>query len=592
MINRYLSRIRHALARRRFADDESERQAALLYATMAPIFVVTMILIPILPLIGAPWVVEIPVFSMLALETVVFLWVRQGKTRQASLALVFGGWLLTTFPAFIQGGIISPFVLFSITWVIVAGLLLETRMLILMLVLNIIEVSAFLAVTTFNLIPPVLGLATPLRYWNVMMLVMYVSATLIRMAMTNLRSALSKAQLVRFDLQQTNQELLNARQDMEQRVNERTMTLERRAHELEASSEVVRGIASIRDLEPLLDETTHLLSQQFDLYYSAIFLLDENRQVLVMRAGNSQIAQDMIQAGFSVPLETISIISTAVRTGKPYLAADVSRDLLYLPTAGLAETRSELALPLLVGKKALGVIDLQSSAAGVFTTQNLETMQTLANQIAIAIENAQLFGQNQQALDSLQRAYTSLGQEGWQRLLRTQHNLAYRAGAIGAPTQVTDGWRADMTAAMQAGEVVKTDPWTLAVPIKIRGQSNGVIRLRKPADTNAWSEDEIRLVVTLSDRLSNALESARLYEETRRRAERERLTGEITARMRASNDQKTILQIAAQELRSALQADHANLSVQAIPLQPAEVASAGSDLPPSPAQPAEPGGDE
>jgi GAF domain-containing protein len=567
MINRLIFRIRDYVVRPRFEDEEMDRQASLLYASMRPVFVMTLVLIPVLPLIGAPLAVLIPVLLMLAVETMVFTMLHRGLIHRASLVFIVMGWVITTFPAFIQGGITSPFALFTILWVVITGLLLERDYLVGVLILTMLEVTALLLVSSFNLIPSLLGVVSPIRYWNVVMIVLYVSGTLIRLAVANLRAALENARHIYSSLETANQELVMAREDLENRVNERTADLERRARELQASSEVVRAIASIRDIDTLLSELTHLLSRQFDFYYAAVFVLDENQQALVMHSSNTQVGQDMIRAGFSVPLDTTSIISTAVRTRKPYLAADVSKDLMFLPTEELSETRSELALPLIAGDKVLGALDLQSSEIAAFTAQDLGIMQTLANQIAIAIENAQLFSQNQQSLESLQRAYTSLSQEGWQRLLRSQPDLAFRAGSLGAPAPAGRQWRPEMVEAMQRGEVIKTDPWTLAVPIKIRDQANGVIRLRKPAEATEWSEDEIRLVTILSDRLSNALESARLYEETRRRAERERLTGEITAKMRASNDQKAILQIAAQELRKALQADRAHLSVQAVPLQ-------------------------
>ena len=99
----------------------------------------------------------------------------------------------------------------------------------------------------------------------------------------------------------------------------------------------------------------------------------------------------------------------------------------------------------------------------------------------------------------------------------------------------------------------------LAMPIKIRDQVVGAVKLRKRSDSSKWTTDEIDLMETIGDQLSVALESARLYEETLRRAERERMTSEITARLRASYDPRAILQTAVHELRQALQADRAQI---------------------------------
>jgi GAF domain-containing protein len=103
---------------------------------------------------------------------------------------------------------------------------------------------------------------------------------------------------------------------------------------------------------------------------------------------------------------------------------------------------------------------------------------------------------------------------------------------------------------------------TIALPIKLRDQIIGAIRLQKSENDRDWSMDEIRLMQGITDQVSIALESARLFEDTQRRAERERLAGEITSKIRASNDPQEILRVAARELRNALQASQVQVLVQ------------------------------
>jgi GAF domain-containing protein len=108
-----------------------------------------------------------------------------------------------------------------------------------------------------------------------------------------------------------------------------------------------------------------------------------------------------------------------------------------------------------------------------------------------------------------------------------------------------------MLQAAQSGELVRADEQTVAIPIQERGNILGILRLRKPED-HPWSKEELSLVETLTEQLYLALENARLYSESQRRAERERLASNIVARMRSSNDPQVILQTAVQELRQAL----------------------------------------
>jgi GAF domain-containing protein len=258
-----------------------------------------------------------------------------------------------------------------------------------------------------------------------------------------------------------------------------------------------------------------------------------------------------------------SLATNTARLRQTRVVVDVRTDSQFMALQELALTQSEICVPLLVGEKLLGVLDLQDTQIRAPSADDLATLRILANQVAVAIDNAQLFSANRKSLESLQRAYGALSSEGWQKVLRAQPELGYHAGAGGAPAPSSGEWSPEMIAARRQEQVVLADDFTLAVPIRIREQPVGVVRLRKPQEAGAWRADEIALVQTLSDRLSTALESARLYEETRRRAERERLTSEITARIRASNDPQTILQTAAHELRKALQADRAQLVIQA-----------------------------
>lgn len=582
-------RLQGFLRRPSFEDEEMNRQAALLAAAYRPILLVTIIVAPAAILIGSPWFVVALTVAMLVVEAFVWWLFQRGRMRQASLTLIVMGWSLTVLPAFLQGGITSPFTAFTLLWAVVTGLLLDQRYLIGMLSLNLVVVVVLFFSAQFSLIPMILPPASPLRALLVYAVIIYNAGSLVSLATSSLGQALANARQVHTDLAKINTELLAAREDLEERVSQRTADLERRAQALQASSEVVRVIASIRDLDRLLDELTHLLSEQFDFYHVGVLMLDESQRSttagsLVMRAANTEAGRHLQEIGFNLPLDQTSVVGTAVRTRKPYLAADVNKDLLYLPMEEFSATRSELALPLLAGEKAIGALDLQSTRLAAVSTQDLGILQTLANQIAIAIENAQLFNENQRALESLQRAYRSLSQEGWQRMLRAQPDLGYRAGNSGGPAPVAGDWPDEMRQALDTGQVIldsglnsggATAGEAVIVPIKIREQVMGVIRLRKPPEAGVWSRDEINLVQILSDRLSTALESARLYEETRRRAERERLTGEITARMRASNDPQAILQIAARELRKALQADKAQLIVTATPIEGNQLPSEG-----------------
>jgi GAF domain-containing protein len=424
----------------------------------------------------------------------------------------------------------------------------------------------------------VISTSTALRRFLSVTAALIIIQIIIQLAMNNLREALAAGEKNQKRLEDTNRLLAETQAVLEKRVDERTAALEQRAGQLQAAVEVATAVTSIRDLDALLDEVTGLIAARFGYYHVGIYLPDENNQALALRSASSQIGRELIGQDFRLPLDEVSMATTTARTRQARVAADVRMDEQYRPLDALSLTQSEITLPLISGDKLMGVLDLQDVQVSAPSSEELTTLRLLANQTAIAIDNALLLASSRQSLESLQRAYGTLSREGWQKVLRSQAELGFRATAGGQTLPAGGEWAPEMAQAQAGGEIVRADPQTLAVPIKIREQVAGVVRLCKPDEAGPWRSDEIALVQTLSDRLSAALEGARLYEETRRRAERERLTGEITARLRASNDPQTILEVAARELRKALQADKAQLVVQAAPVVAKNtVAPAGAD---------------
>ncbi|HSB65575.1 MAG TPA: GAF domain-containing protein, partial [Anaerolineales bacterium] len=230
---------------------------------------------------------------------------------------------------------------------------------------------------------------------------------------------------------------------------------------------------------------------------------------------------------------------------------DVGQDAVFFNNPDLPETRSEMALPLTVGDRVLGALDVQSTEPGAFSLGDIATLQLLADQVAIAIENARLFSENQAVLESTRRAYSELSREAWLKLIHTHPKLATIANKYDILYTPGEGWSSEMIKAAQTGSSVYTNNGTVTIPIKENDHILGILRLSKPA-SESWSKDELALAETLAQQLYLALENARLFQEAQRRAVRERLASEITAKMRNSNDPQVILQTAVQELRQAL----------------------------------------
>jgi len=218
----------------------------------------------------------------------------------------------------------------------------------------------------------------------------------------------------------------------------------------------------------------------------------------------------------------------------------------------LPDTRSEAALPLRSRGRVLGALTVQSDREAAFDHDTVVVLQTMADHVAVALDNADLFARSQEALEAERRAYGEVSRDTWLRMAHTRPDLGYLCDAQGNVNPVASEWRPEMIQVGAEGQIVHVDDCTVGMPLKIRDHVVGVVRLHKSEGDDAWKEKEVALMETLIDQLGRALEGAQLYQDTQRRAAREQLAAQVTARMRESLDMETVLRTAVSEMREAL----------------------------------------
>jgi GAF domain-containing protein/HAMP domain-containing protein len=336
---------------------------------------------------------------------------------------------------------------------------------------------------------------------------------------------------------------------LEQRVADRTRDLEERSRYLEATAQVGQAAASILETDQLIGQVVELIRERFGLYYVGLFLVDETGEWAVLRAGTGAAGRAMLTRRHRIPVGE-GMIGWSVAYGESRVALEAGADAVRLATAELPDTRSEAALPLRSRSEILGALSVQATEPGAFDEETLAVLQTMTDQVALAISNAQLFEQAQEALEAERRAYGEIGREAWAQLLRGRAGQGYRCDDRGV-VPVGDGRPAP---GQEATHPASAELPELVLPVLTHGQVLGKIEAHK-ADTEEWTEDEIELMETLADQLGIALDSARLYQDTQQRAIHEQLVGEATARMRESLDIETVLKTTASEMRQALDLD-------------------------------------
>jgi GAF domain-containing protein/HAMP domain-containing protein len=346
---------------------------------------------------------------------------------------------------------------------------------------------------------------------------------------------------------------------LEKRVQERTLELatavkqkEKRAVQLETVAEVAQAIVATQSSERILQKIVSLISNRFGFYHVGIFLMDDNRKFAILRAANSEGGHHMLEKGHQLEAGKTGIVGFVAASGYPRIALDVGDDSVYFNNPDLPDTRSEIALPLKVGERIIGVLDVQSREASAFKEDDQSILSILADQVSVAIENARLFDETKKALAEAELMNRQFIHQAWNRLPKEQRFKGVRYSPAGS--KIIEQFSADNFFEDDGKKSVKR----ISIPIELHGESIGTLSVKVPS-AKELSPDQIDIIKAVADRVALSAENARLFENTTRRAERERLVSDITGKIRSTTEPETMIKIALNELKTALGATHVEL---------------------------------
>ncbi len=594
-------RIRQLLAAPVFEGDDDKTRVARLLNTLLLASVITSLVTGLAaPLPFAQPAIAAGVAGLiLVLSLVSFLLMRFGRVRAASLLYLTGMWALFNALMVLSGGVVSPFAMGYVTFTVMAGLLISGWAAIVVAELSVLAGLAMFYAETSNLLPlPTLRMG-PGPSWITLTANLIVTVAMLYLATRALTEALRSARSSAAELEKQS-ELL------EVAVADRTRDLEHRAVQLAMASEVGRAAASILDLEGLSHEVVGLVRDRFDLYYAGLFLLDDTGTHAILEAGSGEAGRIMKEQGHSLEVGGLSMVGAACARHEARIALDVGEEPVRFDNPLLPETRSEMALPLLVGDRVLGALDVQSTASAAFSDEDVAVLQLVADQVAVAVDNARKFSEEGEVLEAtsplfrasrrlasaattddiaqaifdsvaeteadrcaLARLGVSLDGEvesitllgNWDRRGASQvpSGVAFPASAWPIPVERLDSlWTTEdisqggdgsggtgQLASRQGGRGF------INVPLRAAGRAIGFLHIYR-YEAGLFSPVSIRLYETLADQAAVALEGARLLEEAQHRAAREQTLSRVSARMRETLDTDTVLRTAVEEIAGAL----------------------------------------
>ena len=403
------------------------------------------------------------------------------------------------------------------------------------------------------------------------------TARIIQLTIGRLNDSLNRTRISEQKQKEENIELTKLRTLLEERVNQRTAELDaanqfnlRRARQFEAISQVNRAIASIQDLDVLLPRIAQVISEQFKIYHTGIFLLDANREFAVLRASNSAGGNKMLARGHKLQVSQTGIVGFVTATGQPRIALDVGTDAIYFDNPDLPETHSEIALPLRYEERVIGALDVQSTEPNAFNQDDMEVLLTLADQVAAAINNAQTIENAKKALIESQIALGKTIQDSWKVMRPKSPGIGFQLvnSALLPLERGLEGEhiREALTKGIPAIFNQEGTPSSMAIPISLRGQVIGVINLNT-RNQRKLTTDDVDIARAVTERLSLAIETATLLQATQHRADIERVTTEISSKISSSTQFEAILQTAAQELSKALGGSDVLVQIEPVSIQ-------------------------
>jgi GAF domain-containing protein len=350
------------------------------------------------------------------------------------------------------------------------------------------------------------------------------------LAASGLRKALDEFAATQEATRATLETLWTERASFEQRIEERTAGLAQKTAQLRAASYIARKTAEVQDLASLLELVTRLVSDQFGFYHTGIFLVNETGDRAVLQAASSEGGRQMVEMGHALSVGAQGIVGYVAAQKKPRIALDVGVDAIFFNNPYLPMTRSEMALPLVVRNKLLGVLDIQSDKPQAFNSEDIDILQTLADQLAVAIQNTRLIDETQSAVIQLEALTSLRAHEAWSKKLE-EGNRAFTYTPLG----------------IRAEKLPQDESRAINAPIMLRGQKIGTISLARKGEAT-WTQPDKNLVEEVASQVGLAIDNIRLLEEATQRATQEQAVGRLAGRFSQSLDLDTLLRTAAREL--------------------------------------------
>lgn len=553
-----------------FDDAEKTRIASLLNGILWAVILIGGVYTLIAPILLGQYISAVLTASVVIASLIARQVMMRGHMQAAVIILLSIFNIILAVSIVVSDGVFGASYFSLVMTVVIAGVLLDGRAAYTIAFINTaIGLGIMLAQDS---LPETLIPQNPVTFFSSLIVYLFFIAALFQASSRGLSKLLENLKNSQKELTDKNYELQNISANLEYTVKARTLELdvanqrnERRAKQFEAIAQVSRVISQTREIDNLLPQITQVVSQLFGFYHIGIFLMDPNSEYAVLIASNSPGGQRMLARSHKLKVGRTGIVGYVAGTSLPRIALDTGADAIFFNNPDLPETRSEIALPLLrQGREIMGVLDVQSKDANAFNQEDIRILTTLADQVAIAIENARLFEQSQKAILEAETFYRKDLKQGWSRFTRSQQiagvqrrNL--KTNLLSEPAEIPGALEAARSGSIYKKLDANNDS-LITLPMKLRGEVVGILNIKADAD-HELNNDELDIITAIIERAALSIESARLLDESRKIAEREHAIGEISTKIGEGTEIEAILRTAVRELGAHISGAQVTLEI-------------------------------
>jgi GAF domain-containing protein len=403
------------------------------------------------------------------------------------------------------------------------------------------RVGLFLSLTTLlvwailrfaNVIKGI-GLASTINSLGLDLVIILLAGFSINLVMGSLKSHY-------LNIFRVNKALKNDQKMLQDQMQEQTTILERRVTQLRTAAEITKSTSSITNPQLLIRQVTDSIKERFNLYYVGVFLVDPMKEFAVLQYGTGEAGRKMLANHHRLAVGGYSMIGWTTQTRKPRIAQDIGSEAVHFDNPLLPETRSELAIPITTTSTLFGAMTIQSNIAGAFDDNDILILQSIADSLAIALENNLSFEHSQKTLEEIRVLNKAFVQQAWGEAVAVH---------------------GDLSASYENPELQSVDDElkTVSVPIYLRDEVIGEINLELSG--NDINQEEMEFLRSISTQTSSALENARLIDETQRAASKEQKLNDLSVQFSRALTIEDILKTAVTEFGKLPSVSEASISL-------------------------------